>query len=51
MFGAWADHASLMEWCDNGELSGVNLQRIVMRLSSVDRQVIQLMTCSLDQQP
>jgi hypothetical protein len=39
---------SCMKWSDNGELSTVDLQGILARLSAVDQQAAQLMDCPLD---
>ncbi|MEB3234282.1 MAG: hypothetical protein VKM98_02540 [Cyanobacteriota bacterium] len=39
---------SCMKWGDNGELSAVDLQGILQRLSAVDQQASGLMDCTLD---
>ena len=39
---------SCMKWGQDGELSAVDLQGILARLSAVDQQATQLMNCSLD---
>ena len=39
---------SSMKWGSDGELSAVDLQGILLRLSAVDRQASTLMDCPLD---
>jgi hypothetical protein len=39
---------SCMKWGQDGELSAVDLQGILSRLSAVDQQASQLMNCPLD---
>ena len=39
---------SCMKWGDDGELSPLDLQAILERLSAVDEQASGLMDCSLD---
>lgn len=39
---------SCMKWGEDGELSPLDLQTILTRLSAVDEQASQLMDCSLD---
>ena len=39
---------SCMKWGNDGELSAVDLQGILARLSAVDQQAIKLMDCPLD---
>ena len=39
---------SCMKWGQDGELSAVDLQGILARLSAVDQQATQLMNCSLE---
>ena len=39
---------SCMKWGHDGELSSVDLQGILSRLSAVDQQATQLMNCSLE---
>ena len=39
---------SCMKWGDDGELSPLDLQAILARLSAVDEQASGLMDCSLD---
>ena len=43
-----AEAPSCMKWGHDGELSAVDLQGILARLSAVDQQATQLMNCSLD---
>ncbi len=43
-----AEAPSCMKWGQDGELSGVDLQGILSRLSAVDQQASQLMNCPLD---
>ncbi len=43
-----AEAPSCMKWGQDGELSAVDLQGILSRLSAVDQQATQLMNCSLD---
>ncbi len=39
---------SCMKWGEDGELSPLDLQTILQRLSAVDEQASSLMDCSLD---
>lgn len=39
---------SCMKWGQDGELSAVDLQGILARLSAVDQQATQLMNCPLE---
>ena len=39
---------SCMKWGEDGELSPLDLQAILARLSAVDEQASRLMDCSLD---
>jgi hypothetical protein len=40
---------SVMKWGDDGELSALDLQQILARLSSSDAQAAGLMSCQMDQ--
>jgi hypothetical protein len=39
---------SVMKWGADGELSALDLQQILARLSSVDQQAAGMMTCPVD---
>ena len=39
---------SVMKWGEDGELSALDLQQILARLSSADAQAATLMTCPVD---
>ncbi|MEB3353563.1 MAG: hypothetical protein VKM34_04930 [Cyanobacteriota bacterium] len=39
---------SVMKWGDDGELSALDLQQILARLSSADAQAAGMMTCPVD---
>ena len=39
---------SVMKWGEDGELSALDLQQILARLSSADAQAATLMTCTVD---
>ena len=43
-----AEAPSCMKWGQDGELSAVDLQGILSRLSAVDQQASQLMNCPLE---